>query len=145
LLIRIVISLVLVTVTELCLLVGYVMRFGLLSLLIWSTSTGLLGMFLTKRWGSDPWVLFKKALWQGNLPDAETLNNLLILLAGVILILPGIATDILGLVLLMPGIRKIILVIAPGQIAKMMEEGVIRLLEWRSEEESSDERRDAIS
>ncbi len=142
---RIVVGLVLIALTELCLLVAFVMHFGLQSLLIWSTSTALIGLFLVKRIGADPWTEFKNALWQGDLPDAETLNSLLILLAGAILILPGIATDMLGLVLLMPGVRKSILVFAPGQLAKMMEEGVIRLLQWRSEEESSDERRGAIS
>jgi UPF0716 protein FxsA len=38
--------------------------------------------------------------------DANSLDKLLLLAAGVVFLIPGVVTDLLGLLLLMPGVRR---------------------------------------
>ena len=44
----------------------------------------------------------------GNLPAAELVDGLLILIAGVLLILPGFVSDFVGLILLLPPTRTFV-------------------------------------
>jgi UPF0716 protein FxsA len=43
---------------------------------------------------------------QGEMPSAEIVTGLMLMVAGVLLVTPGFVTDILGLLLLVPSVRK---------------------------------------
>ena len=71
-------------------------------------STGLIGASLAKRQGLTAWRNFNREIGQGVLPADAMLDGVLILLAGAVLITPGLITDVVGLALLMPPIRFLI-------------------------------------
>jgi len=67
--------------------------------------TGAIGAWLTKTQGLRVINRFRGALAQGRLPQQEVLEGLLILVAGVLLLTPGLLTDAVGYLLLIPPVR----------------------------------------
>ena len=70
--------------------------------------TGLIGATLARRQGWKTSQRIKQELSQGHMPGDSLLDGLLILIAGVLLVTPGIMTDVVGFSLLVPGCRRII-------------------------------------
>ncbi len=70
--------------------------------------TGAIGSFLAKRQGWRAWASIKRALAEGRIPGDELMHGFLILIAGALLITPGILTDITGFLLLLPQFRRFI-------------------------------------
>ena len=70
--------------------------------------TGLIGATLARRQGWKTSQRIKQELAQGHMPGDSLLDGLLILIAGVLLVTPGIMTDVVGFSLLVPGCRRII-------------------------------------
>ena len=68
-------------------------------------ATGVLGAWLAKRQGLLAWRRIYDQFAQGRAPAAELLDGVMILLAGAVLITPGLLTDIAGLLLLIPRVR----------------------------------------
>jgi UPF0716 protein FxsA len=97
-----------VPLTELWLLVrvGKVIGFGptLLMVLV----TGVVGAALARREGLRILGQIQKELNAGHLPGDQMIDGLLILIAGAVLITPGILTDVAGFALLVPGVRSLI-------------------------------------
>jgi UPF0716 protein FxsA len=67
--------------------------------------TGLLGAWLLRRQGVRAGARIRGELARGVPPAAEFLDGLLIVMAGVLLMTPGILTDSLGIALLVPASR----------------------------------------
>ena len=70
--------------------------------------TGLIGASLAKRQGLTAWRNFNREIGQGVLPADAMLDGVLILMAGAVLITPGLITDVVGLALLTPPIRFLV-------------------------------------
>ncbi|MFC1557796.1 FxsA family protein [candidate division KSB1 bacterium] len=67
--------------------------------------TGLAGAFLAKMQGLTTLHKIRENLTNGIMPSSELLDGLLILLAGGLLITPGLLTDALSFILLIPQSR----------------------------------------
>jgi UPF0716 protein FxsA len=82
---------------------GVTTIFGLVVILYyeWRWSEGV-----AERLESEPAIL-----------DAWALEKLLVLVAGIILLIPGILTDLLGLLMLMPSVRRLIVTRSHGAVA----------------------------
>ena len=76
--------------------VGVAPTIGLVAL------TGILGAWLAKREGRKALASYQEALTQGRMPEDGIVSGLLILVGGVLLIAPGILTDVTGLALMIP-------------------------------------------
>src|SRR3954454_21371878 len=66
------------------------------------------GIALVKREGLGSWRRAQQRFGAGETPTAELLNGLLILVAGVLMAIPGFVTDALGLLLLIPPVRALV-------------------------------------
>ena len=71
-------------------------------------ATGIVGASLAKRQGLAAWKNFNAEVSRGALPADAMLDGVLILLAGAVLITPGLITDAIGLALLVPPLRRLV-------------------------------------
>ncbi len=68
--------------------------------------TGIVGAALARREGWRCIQTIQDRVRRGELPADSLFDGLLILIAGTLLITPGILTDIIGFLLLVPGFRR---------------------------------------
>jgi UPF0716 protein FxsA len=68
--------------------------------------TGIVGAALARHEGTKTWTRVQADLAAGRMPASEIIDALLILIAGVLLVTPGIITDLFGFSLLIPSIRS---------------------------------------
>lgn len=64
--------------------------------------TATIGAYLAKREGLAVWTKIQKELKEGNIPKNELIDGVLLLIAGIVLLTPGIFTDLFGIFLLTP-------------------------------------------
>ena len=105
--IRLFFLLTVIPLLELCLLlwVHQVTNWQFTLLLV--LSTGVLGAWLARQQGQAAWVRVQMELAAKRMPGDALMDALLILLAGVLLITPGLLTDTLGFSLLIPWSRTL--------------------------------------
>lgn len=75
------------------------------ALLIFTT---LLGCWLLQREGRRTWGALLESLGRGSLPPGRTADAVLVMVGGLLLIMPGFITDIIGLLLLIPPSRHMV-------------------------------------
>ncbi len=82
--------------------------------------TGIVGAALVRRQGLA--ILFKiqREMAAGNLPAPQMIDGIMILLAGALLITPGLLTDTVGFALLVPIVREYL----RGRLRKILENKV---------------------
>ena len=68
--------------------------------------TGVVGAWLARREGLNCYRRVQQQVAQGQLPADSLLDGLMILIAGALLVTPGIITDTVGFALLVPPMRK---------------------------------------
>jgi UPF0716 protein FxsA len=98
----------LVPLAELYLLVTIGGLVGLAPTIALIVVTGMFGAWLAKREGRKALAGYQDAMTQGRPPEDGILSGLLILVGGVLLITPGILTDVAGFALMIPPIRHAI-------------------------------------
>lgn len=79
---------------------------GILSIFLLIISTGVIGYFFVKKEGLETWRKFQFSLANGQPPGDELLSIFCIILGGILLVLPGFLTDIIGFLLVFPWTRK---------------------------------------
>ena len=70
-------------------------------------ATAILGVYLLRLQGFSTLQRVRAALDRGQLPAAEMLEGVVLLVAGVLLVTPGFFTDSLGFLALIPGLRGV--------------------------------------
>lgn len=68
--------------------------------------TGAAGATLARREGAHAWSAVQTEAAAGRMPGRELLEALIVLVAGIVLVTPGVLTDALGLALLIRPIRS---------------------------------------
>ncbi|MBY0053702.1 FxsA family protein [Brevibacillus agri] len=79
----------------------------------WSTVllvilTGLLGAWLAKQQGVQVFRTLQFQLARGQMPTETIIDGALILIGGILLLLPGFVSDVIGLIFLIPYTRMIL-------------------------------------
>ncbi len=97
--------------TELMILLEVGARWGVMPTLALIITTAFIGYNLFKRQGIKTWALVQTKLSQGELPSKEMAEGIIILMAGTLMITPGLMTDAIGLFCLIPFTRKLVLTI----------------------------------
>lgn len=80
--------------------------FGVFLTLILVILTSVLGISLVKNQGLKNFMLMQQKMAAGESPAAEMVKSVSLIIAGMLLILPGFFTDFLGLLLLLPPVQK---------------------------------------
>jgi len=70
-------------------------------------ATGFIGASLARYQGAQAWRRLSGDLRSGKLPTDSGLDAVLILIAGIVLITPGVLTDVAGILLLIPLTRGV--------------------------------------
>jgi len=79
--------------------------FGALTTIGIVIGTGILGAYHAKQQGISVMHRIREELRNGRFPADELIDGLLLLIAGVVLITPGLLTDITGFLILLPATR----------------------------------------
>ena len=104
--IRLLLLLTVVPFVELLILLRLAERFTWPRTLAVVVLTGVLGAWLARREGLKVLARIKNDLEQGVAPANALVDGMLILVAGVVLVTPGVLTDACGFALLVPPIRR---------------------------------------
>jgi UPF0716 protein FxsA len=93
-------------IIELALLIKLHGAVGLFPTILLVFLTGVAGAALVRRQGLS--ILFKiqQELSLGNLPAPQLMDGVMVLIAGALLVTPGLITDIAGFLLLVPMVRE---------------------------------------
>ena len=104
---RLVLLFVVVPVVEFTLLIKLGKLVGLWPTLLLVVFTGVVGSALARHQGLSTWRRFNQRLASGAMPGQELVDGIIILLAGALLITPGILTDVVGICGLVPITRRV--------------------------------------
>jgi len=96
---------VLVPLAELAILVWLTSETGLILTVSIVLATGFIGAAIAKWQGLRAWRAIRAELTSGRVPAATMVDGVLILLAGTLLLAPGLLPDATGLLLLIPAVR----------------------------------------
>lgn len=97
-----------VPVVELYLLITIGQNVGAGPTIALVLGTGLLGAWLARREGSRVLRSWQASLARGEMPKEGVISSVLVLMGGVLLVTPGVITDVTGLVLLLPWTRRLV-------------------------------------
>ena len=95
-----------VPIFELALLFELHLKVGFLSTVMLVFATGILGAGLVKMQGVATLFEIQQRIRAGELPALQLIEGILILLAGAVLVTPGLATYTVGFLLLIPHIIR---------------------------------------
>lgn len=87
--------------------------------------TGVTGSYLAKREGLSIWRRFNERLQGGELPGKELMDGVIILIAGALLITPGVLTDVAGFIGLVPFTRRYLRKYINRRIQRALEKGTV--------------------
>ena len=97
-----------IPVIELALLIKIGTVIGTLNTIMLVIFTAMLGAYLVKMEGVGVITRFQKNMLEGRFPAEEIFDGALILIAGALLVTPGVTTDFIGFLLVVPSSRLII-------------------------------------
>jgi len=103
---------------------GYIGAFPTVGLVV---LTALLGFVLARFEGLRKLTQIKRSLSLGIVPAEEMLDGVLIFVGGVLLIIPGVLTDLFALILLIPYTRTIFKRWLRRRFDRMIATGNVRL------------------
>lgn len=96
-----------VPMLELMLLIELGRQIGFWPTIFLVITTGILGAAMARSQGMWIWMEIQHELRQGNMPADKLVDGLLILIGGIVLLTPGLLTDIFGFILLIPATRDL--------------------------------------
>ncbi|RAT96951.1 FxsA family protein [Brevibacillus sp. Leaf182] len=89
--------------------------------------TGILGAWLARQQGMQVFRMVQHQLSRGQMPTDSLIDGVLILIGGILLLLPGFVTDVIGLVFLIPYTRMIIRHLLKRWLWKLISSGRVQL------------------
>ena len=102
---KIVLLFVLVPIVEIVLLFDIGSAIGLNATLLIILLTGFLGAWISRMQGMIVLRQIQTEISQGVMPDAELIGGAIVFAGGILLLTPGIATDVVGFAVMVPFLR----------------------------------------
>jgi len=122
---------VIMPILELALLFKVHASMGLRNTLAIVILTGVIGALLAKAQGILVMARIRRDLAEGRMPAPQLIDGMMILIAGVLLITPGLITDTAGFLLLVPAIRSAIRAWLRRKLEKKLRDGSVETTLWR--------------
>jgi UPF0716 protein FxsA len=113
----------LIPLVELFVLIRIGRVIGAPSTLLLVVLTGIAGAWLAKRQGRKVLDEWREALAMGRVPEEGVLGGMLVLLGGLLLITPGVITDVAGLLCLLPATRRLLAKSLQHKLAQQIQLG----------------------
>jgi len=120
---RLILLFTLVPLVELFLLIKIGTLIGALPTILIVVGTGVLGATLARQQGFQVWSRIQREMELGMFPAEDMLDGLLIFGAGVVLLTPGVITDVIGILILIPFTRIYIREWIKRRLQIMMDRG----------------------
>jgi UPF0716 protein FxsA len=93
---------IVIPVVEFALLIEIGSRLGTLPTLLLIFGTGVVGAYLARLEGLRILYRIQLDLQRGTMPAEQLFDGVLVLIAGIVLLTPGLLTDVAGILLLFP-------------------------------------------
>ena len=93
--------------------------------------TGVVGAFLAKAQGLIVVSQIRRDLAEGRMPAPRLMEGVMILIAGVLLITPGLITDTIGFLLLVPAVRSAIRTWLRTKLEEKIRNGAGNITIWK--------------
>jgi UPF0716 protein FxsA len=131
-LIPILMALVVAAVVEIWVIVQVGQQLGVPVTLLLLGASALLGAWVLRREGAKAWRAFRTALAERRPPATEVVDGVLVVIGGLLMVLPGFVSDVVGLLLVLPPTRRLVRGIVLLQLASRLPAGVLGPLVVRS-------------
>lgn len=131
---RLLILFTVVPLLELYLLIEVGSRLGAGFTVVLIALTGGVGALLARMQGFRVLGQIRERLAQDRLPADELLSGGLVLAGGLLLVTPGILTDVVGLTLLLPFVRVRVVQWVKDFLRRKIEGANIQVVTWEREE-----------
>ena len=118
-------------IVELAVLLKVHAAMGLANTLALVIVTGVAGAFLAKAQGLLVMARIRRDLAEGRMPAPQLMDGMMILVAGVLLITPGLITDAAGFLLLAPAVRGAIRAWLRRKFEMKLRDGSVETTIWR--------------
>lgn len=122
-LIKLILLLLVLIFMELAILIKLGTLIGVGKTILIVISTGIIGVYLARLGGINTIYRIMIEMENRRMPKDELINGLCIIIGGVLLLLPGIITDIIGFLLLIPISRNSIKNVMKTTMKKMIRDG----------------------
>lgn len=104
---KLLIFFIVLPLVELCLVLLLGQYLGIAWTIVFIIGTGILGTWLARTQGLSTYRRIQQELSQGRMPTDSLIDGALILVAGLLLITPGVLTDLVGIMLMIPPSRAL--------------------------------------
>ncbi|MDH4420764.1 MULTISPECIES: FxsA family protein [Bacillus] len=100
--------LILIPAIEITVLIGSSHLIGLWSTFAMIIFTGVVGVYLAKRQGFKVLREIQSKLNRGEMPGESVLDGIFVFVGGILLVLPGYVTDVMGFIFVIPVTRALL-------------------------------------
>ncbi|MEM5608683.1 FxsA family protein [Bacillus toyonensis] len=117
--------LILIPAVEITVLIGSSHVIGLWSTFAMIVFTGVVGVYLAKRQGFKVLREIQSKLNRGEMPGEAVLDGIFVFVGGILLVLPGYVTDVMGFIFVVPFTRA------------LLKSLVMKWMEWKFRKRST--------
>ena len=114
-------------VVELWILISIGRTVGALPTVLMVVGMGMLGAALARHEGRRVFLGWRAALQEGRVPEEGILEGALVLVGGVLLLTPGVVTDVMGILLFIRPTRRFIAAMVRKKLESSIADGTIRM------------------
>ncbi|MGH7859072.1 MAG: FxsA family protein, partial [Candidatus Binatia bacterium] len=125
---RLLVLFIIVPAVELALLIEIGSRIGTLATLGLIAGTGALGAGLVRSQGLGLLRRVQRELDEGSLPADALVDGVILLVAGALLVTPGVLTDAVGFLCLVPAFRRVVKAWLARRMEAALREGRVHVV-----------------
>ena len=124
--------LILVPIVELYVMVQVAGAIGVLPTVLLVLAMCFAGAWLMKVEGLGVLRKMQRQLDAGEMPTTEVVNGVMIVVGGLLMLVPGFVTGILGLLLLLPPVRALLRPLVVARVQRRIDRGSARFMVFSS-------------